>query len=117
MRALRRRNEPMTADPRILGSTDFVEQLLREAEARQRATWRRAPRPQEIEAVIAKRCQRAGLSMAELQKGGRRGALSTVRADLGRALVTEFGLSLAETARHLGVSTAAISKILRKTDA
>ncbi len=117
VRALRRRNEPMTADPRILGSTDFVEQLLREAEARQRATWRRAPRPQEIEAVIAKRCQRAGLSMAELQKGGRRGALSTVRADLGRALVTEFGLSLAETARHLGVSTAAISKILRKTDA
>jgi len=32
-------------------------------------------------------------------------------------LVAECGLSLAETARHLGVSAPAIAKILRKTEA
>ncbi len=117
VRALRRQQEPMGGDPRILGSGDFVEQLLREAEARQRTTWRRARTAQETTAVIAKRCQRAGVSVEELQNGGRRGPLSAVRAALAREMVTGLGLSLAQTARHLGVSTAAISKILRKTDA
>jgi predicted transcriptional regulator len=53
----------------------------------------------------------------ELQRGGRRGPLSAVRADLARHLVAGLGLSLAQAARHLGVSTTAIFKILRKTDA
>ncbi len=55
--------------------------------------------------------------MEELQRGGRRGRLSAVRAALPRALVAGLGLSLAQMARHLGVSTPAISKILRKTNA
>jgi predicted transcriptional regulator len=53
----------------------------------------------------------------ELTQGGRRGPLSAVRAELARELVVALGLSLAQAARQLGVSTAAISKILRKTDA
>jgi len=107
----------MAGDPRILGSGDFVEGLLRDAEARQVAALRRAVTPQETEAVIARRCQRAGASVEELQRGGRRGPLSAVRADLARHLVAGLGLSLAQAARHLGVSTTAIFKILRKTDA
>jgi hypothetical protein len=66
--------------------------------------------------VIAKVCKRAGASVEELMSGGRRGPLSAIRADLARELVAGLGLSLAQAARHLGVSTAAISKILRKGD-
>ena len=106
----------MAADPRILGSGDFVEALLREAEERQGAVLRRAPTPQETVGVIAKACKREGVSVEELQKGGRRGPLSAVRADLARELVAGLGLSLAQSARYLGVSTAAISKILRKIE-
>ena len=106
----------MAGDPRILGSGDFVEGLLREAEERQAGALRRAVTPQATEAVIARRCQREGASLEELQRGGRRGRLTALRAALARHLVVKLGLSLAQAARHLGVSTAAISKILRKTD-
>lgn len=116
VRARRRHHEPMAGDPRILGSGEFVDGLLREAEERQVATWRRVPTPREAEALIAKICQREGASREELKRGGRRGRLSMVRAALARELVARLGLSLAQAARHLGVSTAAISKILRKTD-
>jgi len=114
VRALRRRKEPMAADPRILGGGEFVDGLLRDAEERQVAALRRAPTPQETAGVIAKVCRREGVSVEELKKGGRRGPLSAVRAELARELVAGLGLSLAQAARHLGVSTAAISKILRK---
>ncbi|MBI4840902.1 MAG: transposase [candidate division NC10 bacterium] len=117
VRALRRQKEPMGGDPRILGSDDFAAGLLRDAEERQAAALRRAPTPQETEAVMATICKRAGASVEELNSGGRRGPLSAVRADLARRLVAGLGLSLAQAARHLGVSTAAISKILRKTEA
>ncbi len=116
VRALRRQKEPLAGDPRILGSSDFVEELLRDAEARQLAALRRAATPQETAAVIARICKRHGASVQELQTGGRRGPLSAVRAKLAQHLVTRLGLSLAQAARHLGVSTAAISKILRKID-
>jgi hypothetical protein len=114
VRALRRQKEPTAGDPRILGSGEFVEGLLREAEARQAAALRRPPTPRDIEAVMARVCKRQGASLEELQRGGRRGPLSAVRAELARQLVGRLGLSLAQAARHLGVSTAAISKILRK---
>ena len=116
VRALRRQKEPLAGDPRILGSGDFVAGLLRDAEERQAAALRRGPTSQENQAVMARICKRAGASVEELKSGGRRGPLSAVRADLARHLVVRLGLSLAQAARHLGVSTAAISKILRKTD-
>jgi len=116
VRALRRQKEPLVGDPRILGSSDFVQELLREAEARQLAALRRPPTPRDIEARMARTCQRARVSLEELARGGRRGPLSAVRAALARQLVVELGLSLAQAARHLGVATAAISKILRKQE-
>ena len=116
VRALRRQQEPMAGDPRILGSGDFVEGLLREAEARQRTAFRRPATSRDIEALVARTCRRARVSREELQWGGRRGPLSAVRAGLARQLVAGLGLSLAQAARHLGVSTAAISKLLRKQE-
>jgi hypothetical protein len=106
----------MAGDPRILGSGEFVEGLLRDAEERQVAALRRAATPQETSRVIARICKREGAALEELQSGGRRGALSSIRAELAQRLVAGLGLSLAQAARQLGVSTAAISKILRKID-
>ncbi len=116
VRALRRQHAPIAGDPRILGTGAFVEEQLREAEKREMAALRRAPGPPEVEALLAKSCKREGVDLEELKRGGRRGHLSAVRATLARDLVVRLGLSLAQTARHLGVSTPAISKILRKAD-
>ncbi len=117
VRALRRKKQPPSGDPRILGNGAFVDALMREAEKRQEAALRRGPTPAETAAVIAKCCRQAGVSVEELAKGGRRGPLSVVRGEIAGALVEKLGLSLAQTARQLGVSTAAISKILSKANA
>lgn len=116
VRARRRQQEPMAGDPRILGSGGFVDQLLRQTAAERAAAFQRPATPQAIDAVIRKACTQGGASCEELVLGGRRGQLSAIRAALARHLVTRLGLSLAHAARHLGVSTAAISKILKKAE-
>jgi predicted transcriptional regulator len=46
----------------------------------------------------------------------RRGCISQVRLQIAYQLVQDYGIPLAEVARHLGVSTSAISKaIIRRT--
>jgi hypothetical protein len=116
VRARHRHNEPLTGDSRILGDREFVAQLLRDAEAQQAAALRRSMTPEEIGAAIHRACATNHVAVEEFQKGGRRGPLSTIRAEIARMLVTVHGLSLAQTARHLGVSTTAVSKILRKAE-
>jgi predicted transcriptional regulator len=48
--------------------------------------------------------------------GGRRRRLSTVRVRLAVRLVTQLGLSLAEAARHLGVSTSGLAKAAARVE-
>jgi REP element-mobilizing transposase RayT len=117
VRALRRQKEPTLGDPRILGSGDFVAHLLHEADAQHAAALRRSVTSQEIGATLRDTCTRHHVEVAELQHGGRRGALSRIRAELAHELVIRLGVSLATAARHLGISTAAVSKILRKAEA
>jgi len=54
------------------------------------------------------------INRQELISGSRRRHITSVRSRLAVKLVEELGISLAETARQLGVSTSAISKIMRK---
>jgi predicted transcriptional regulator len=54
------------------------------------------------------------VSLTELRSGSRRGAIPALRADLSRKLVESYGITIAEAARQLGVSTSAISKSLAR---
>jgi predicted transcriptional regulator len=47
-----------------------------------------------------------------LQSGSQRQKVSAVRSQLAQKLVEEFGLTLTETGRQLGVSASAIAKTL-----
>ncbi|NOR04752.1 MAG: hypothetical protein GQ575_00390 [Deltaproteobacteria bacterium] len=48
--------------------------------------------------------------------GSRRDCISRVRLRIAYQLVQDYGIPLAEVARHLGISTSAISKaIARRT--
>jgi len=49
-----------------------------------------------------------------LQSGSRSGELPLLRKALARKGVWEYGVSLAETARQLGVTTSAVSQMLKK---
>jgi predicted HTH domain antitoxin len=102
------------ADPRVLGTGAFVEQMLRAGDARLRAQRGWSQRLQEAQKWIARQSRRAGITPEEVRRGGRRQPVATVRGQLAVQLVTELGLSLAEAARHLGISTSGVAKILSR---
>jgi REP element-mobilizing transposase RayT len=114
VRAMRPRVPEDMADPRILGRGGFVEDLLREAEARQRPRLRPAARAQRATAIIHVACTQAGITPAEFAASSRRGSVPTLRAAVAKRLVADLGFSLADVARQCGVTTSAISRAVRR---
>jgi len=114
VKALRSRGDQVLADPRILGAGPFVEQLLVHDEGRLRRMHAIGERSTQAEELIRRTCTSAGIDRGELQLGGRRRGVAKVRAKLARQLVGELGMTLAEAARRLGVSTSGIAKILTR---
>jgi REP element-mobilizing transposase RayT len=115
VKTLRRRRAPELGDERILGSGDFVERILKEAEARMQRQYRNKERGRRVERLIAEHCKKRRVSLTELRSGSRRGEIPALRAELSRRLVEDYGIAMAEVARQVGVSTSAISKILTRS--
>jgi hypothetical protein len=63
--------------------------------------------------TIKTECTRRGIQEDELKAGGRRAIVAESRAAAGRKLVGEHGLTLAEVASNVGLSTITVSKIMR----
>lgn len=116
VRAVRQRAGRVRADERILGTGAFVERMLAAGDARQQAQHTRGARVREAQALLRRRRRQAQVSVTELQLGSRRHRVAAVRADLAVHLVTQLGLSLAETARQLGVSTSGIAKAVARAE-
>ncbi len=113
--ALRRKGEKESSDERILGSGEFVDQILREAEERQLRQMKIRRRSRGIEDIIKEECERPKVSEQELRKGSRRPLVSEVRAAIAYRSKEELGISGAEIARHLGVNTSSINRTLART--
>jgi hypothetical protein len=105
----RRRGQREEADERILGGGDFVNAILQEAEekARRQLKFRRMGRG--LGAIIEKECKKGGISSSELKGGSRRRKVSVVRAGIAKRGVEELGLSMAEIARQVGVTTSRVA--------
>jgi REP element-mobilizing transposase RayT len=112
--SLRRSKEKVLSDERILGSGEFVERILEEAENEVKYQVSINERRIKAEKKIQEICRREGLNKEELQGGSRRGRISRIRAQLAIELTERYGLSLAEAGRQLGVSTSAISRIFMR---
>jgi putative transposase len=112
--ALRKKEGGEESDERILGSGDFVEGILREVEERQLRQLKLRKRGVTIGDIIKEECARAEVSERELVKGGRRSMVSDVRAIIAHRCVEEVGVSAAEIARHLGVTTSSITRAIAK---
>jgi len=102
------------SDDRILGSGTFVERMVQEADEIQRRGFSHRENRQKAAEFLRQACTDGGINLAELQAGGRRGNIPVIRSKIAHHLVAEFGLTLAESARWLGVSTSAISRILSR---
>ena len=114
VKALRRTGNRELSDERILGSGEFVEQIIKEAENQIKYQLPLLEQKQRIDEFILNICKDETVPIEEIKGGSRRRKASRVRARIAIGLVKTHGVSLAEVARQLGVSTSAISKILKR---
>ncbi len=114
VKAMRRSGDRELSDDRILGSGEFVEQMIKEAEARIKYQLPVKEHHQKIEEFITKLCKNEKVSIEELRSGSRRKEVSGIRAQIAIGLVKKHGVALAEVARRVGVSTSAVSKIIKR---
>jgi predicted HTH domain antitoxin len=61
-------------------------------------------------------CKKEKVAVAKLQSGSRRPPLPKLRGAIALKLISEYGVSLAETARRLGISTSGVAQILRRSE-
>ena len=114
VKAMRRSGDRELSDDRILGSGEFVERIIKEADAKIKYQLPVKEQDQKINEFIAKLCKNEKVSIKELKSGSRRKEVSGVRALIAIGLVKKHGVALAEVARRVGVSTAAVSKIIKR---
>jgi hypothetical protein len=111
--SLRNRGDKVEHDSRILGSGEFVQGVIRDAEeaivrqVRNRET-------KTIEEKIREMCTEAEVSEKELTSGSQRRKVSEAKADIAWYLNREMGVSMAEIARRLGVGTSAIAMAIKR---
>jgi len=115
-RSIRRRGQAEESDERILGSGDFVNAILKEAEEKARRQLKVRRTDKNLIKIIEEECKKGRASGNELRGGSRRRKVSTVRARIAKRGLEELGLSMAEIARHVGVTTASIAKAVARLE-
>jgi len=110
----RTREEKQFFDERILGSGDFVKEVLDQADATVREQIPVRDRAAVIDELIGRRCEDAGITIKALQAGSKTKICSAIRKELAVTFVRQYGLTYADSARKLGISTSAISQILKQ---
>jgi REP element-mobilizing transposase RayT len=112
--SLRAKGEKEEYDSRILGSGDFVQAVMQEADKKLSRQMKYREEKASLERIIRKMCKEAGVKEEELRGRGQRRRVSEARGEIALYLCKEMGLSMAEIARNLGVGTSAIAMAIRK---
>jgi REP element-mobilizing transposase RayT len=102
--------EESVYDARVLGSSEFVREVLSQAEWERREVMRRARQGtglSELGEVVARL---TGITTEELRCGGRRPGMVAARRALAQVAIRELGRSGASVARYLGVATSTANR-------
>lgn len=114
VKSLRKSGLLEKGDERILGSSDFVENIIQQADEKIKHQLPAEALKKKVAALISRECKKRKINIEVLRSGSRLREVTRLRTFLGLCLVNDLGLSLAESARQLGVSTSAIAQILRR---
>ncbi|MCP4632091.1 MAG: hypothetical protein GY855_04120 [candidate division Zixibacteria bacterium] len=115
VKAMRKSGIKEDSDARILGSGKFVSEMIKQADKKVKYQLPQLKRQKAIKAEIKTACKSEEVTEAMLQSGSRRPPLPRLRKTIALKLVTQYGVSLAETARKLGISTSGVAQILRRS--
>jgi REP-associated tyrosine transposase len=110
----RRSNRKEEYDERILGSGDFINTILKEAEGKTLLQLKLRRAGKTLSKIFDQECDKSQISPKELKGGSRRREVSALRIKIARRGLDELGLSLAEIARHVGVSTSGIARAVKR---
>jgi len=99
-------------DERVPGSSDFTQSLLEEADQRIKRQISINERIEQAHRRVEAICREEGVSERILAAGGRQRSVTAVRHRPAVEFTGELGLSFAEAARLLGVSTSAVWRIV-----
>ena len=112
--SLRQRGQKQFSDERLLGSGEFVKEILDEVEETVKTLVPDTSSKVNAMEALMQRCAVAGITSQALQSGSKRRECTEVRKELSRHFVLELGLSYADTARMLGISASAVNQIFRR---
>lgn len=112
----RRKGESEEYDERILGSGDFVNAILKEAEEKTRSQLKLRRIGKAIIKIMDEECARVNISPQEITGGSRRRKVCKLRAAIAKRGLDELGLSLAEIARHVGVTTSSVARAVARLE-
>lgn len=114
VKTLRKQGRTELGDARILGSSEFVKTVLDEADEQVKRQIADVELIEQVGNDIEQACAAFRLTLRKFRSGGRMKPLPDIRKTLAIRFVRQYGLSLAETARQLGITTSAVYQLLKK---
>ena len=110
--ALRGRNQKVAHDQRILGDSEFVQEVTSGLDDLVKRNLRMSGQRIDIDRLATRVSRQYGISVGELCSGSRRSNVVQARAVLAWIAVRELGYSGAEVARFLGVTNSCVTRIV-----
>ncbi|HWQ26211.1 MAG TPA: hypothetical protein VN367_05445, partial [Chlorobaculum sp.] len=114
VRSLRKRSEKQFSDERILGSGEFVKEILKEAEEGVKEHLPAVSLECEAHERLQRLCEEKGVAVKAMHTGSRTRECSAIRKQLSKEFVEELRLSYAGAARILGISASGVNQILMR---
>jgi chromosomal replication initiation ATPase DnaA len=109
-----RQGTRLVSDERILGSSEFVETVLKSAgDAYERRTRMRSAGI-DLDTLIDCACHHLGIAEKELSRPGRMRAIARARALIGYIAVTELAIPASEVARRMNVDRSSICRAIQR---
>jgi putative transposase len=109
--SLRRVGSKVFSDERILGSSEFVNNVISDAEEKAKETLRLAVNISDLASLALKVCAGEGVDEAELRSGLRKRQVVKSRRIFSQIAVKKIGYSGADVARFLGINTSAVNRL------
>jgi hypothetical protein len=110
--ALRGRGEKQRSDQRILGDSEFVQDVICGLDDLVKKNLRLSGQRINIDALAQQVCKKHNISLGELCSGGRRRDVAKARVSISWIAVRELGYSGADVARYLGVTNSCVTRIV-----
>ena len=109
--SLRRVGSKLFSDERILGSSEFVKNVISEAEEKAKETLRLTLKISDLPSLAMQVCEEEGVDEAALRSGLRKRDVVKSRRIFCQIAVRKMGYSGADVARFLGINTSAVNRL------